>query len=757
MTIRGSQSALLVCTAIALVYANSTAHSQETTPSNGQTTVLERITVKGKRVKAAGAASDTPLATQTTAEEIAKREVSDLRDLGNTTEPGLDFVRGQGVYLRGLGGSRVVTLIDGIPIPYLQNTARNGGGGPTATTNADGGIDSFDFSALSAVDVVRGADSSRAGSGALAGAIVLRTLEPGDLIESGRDWGGVAKITYDGEDNSVGGNIAVAKKIENTSILFQGGYKRGHERRNQGTNDAIGAARTEANPADFYQRSVMFKARQEVEGGHTFGLTAEHFDRDSTADLKTLRGAASGSSRGYSSRWGEDDVQRDRVSLDYDYEAPSADGLIDTANVSLYWQRLTKNAGDHGYRLASPAIGPWLRDNELKETDIGLTGSASSSFKTGNVNHLVSVSGNFSVFRAEQYLTGQDFCVLNPATPGCSSLHSNQADMPQVDGMRLGVSVDDKMEFGSSGFSLTPGLRFDWYDYDTKLTPEYAVNPGYAQEGLPPGSDGMRLSPKLLASYQATPDVELFAQWSMAYRAPRVNELYLNFSNPASGYGVLGNADLKPEIGQGFEIGANLGDEDFGGRVTAYHNRYRNFIDTVTLTGVPGYPVFLQTNFNRDKVAISGVEASLQKRFDTGFNVHASLAYAYGKDTETNEIIRTVAPLKAIAGIGYEQDIWGVDFSGVFASAMRDDHNAATFDAPGYGIFNLTGWWEPAQTKGLRIQMGVYNLFDKTYYDALALRDINPNTVPSNSNSVQPIEYYSEPGRTFKISLTQRF
>lgn len=192
MTIRGSQSALLVCTAMVLLATNSMAYAQDASAS-GDSTVLERIVVKGKRVKA-GSVADTPLATATSAEEIAKKDITNFKDLGNTTDPGLSFVKGQGVYLRGLGGSRVVTLIDGIPIPYLQNTARNGGGGPTATTNADGGGDSFDFSALSAVDVVRGTDSSRAGSGALAGAVVLRTLEPNDIIPADRDWGGVAKI-----------------------------------------------------------------------------------------------------------------------------------------------------------------------------------------------------------------------------------------------------------------------------------------------------------------------------------------------------------------------------------------------------------------------------------------------------------------------------------------------------------------------------------------------------------------------------------
>ncbi len=133
------------------------------------------------------------------------------------------------------------------------------------------------------------------------------------------------------------------------------------------------------------------------------------------------------------------------------------------------------------------------------------------------------------------------------------------------------------------------------------------------------------------------------------------------------------------------------------------------------------------------------------------------MAYAYGKDTDTNEYLRTVAPLKAIVGVGYQRETWGTDLSLVTSAAMRNDGNAKTFDAPGYGIVDLTAWWEPEQVKGLRIQGGVYNLFDKTYYNGVALKDLNASTVPSNSNTNQPIAFYSEPGRTFKISLVKRF
>lgn len=265
MSISRTQSALLLCTAMSLLPVAGPVLAQEAASQANGTTTLEKIVVKGKRVQSANAAADTPLASQTTAEEIRKKDIGSIRDLGNSTEPGVDYVDAKpgkpgGLFIRGLGGARVVTLIDNIPVPFFENFARQG----QATTTLSNTNSSFDFSSLSTVDVVRGADSSRIGSGALGGALVLRTLEPEDLIGEGRDWGGVAKTTYDSEDRSVGGSLAAAKKIENTSVLFQGSYKRGNETDNKGTADVYGMSRTKPNPADTYESNLMFKIRQDL-------------------------------------------------------------------------------------------------------------------------------------------------------------------------------------------------------------------------------------------------------------------------------------------------------------------------------------------------------------------------------------------------------------------------------------------------------------------------------------------------------------
>jgi hemoglobin/transferrin/lactoferrin receptor protein len=748
MTIRGSQSALLVCTAMVLLATNSMAYAQDASAS-GDSTVLERIVVKGKRVKAgsvaASAAADTPLASTTTAEDIRKKEINNIRDLGNTTEPGVEYSqsttgRPGGVFIRGLGGARVATLIDGIPIPYLETLTRSGSSSPT--TGISDSTDSFDFSSLSAVDIVRGADSSRIGSGAVAGAIILNTLEPEDIISEGKNWGAIAKTGYDGEDSSFSGSIAAAKKIQGTSVLLQGGYKRGNETKSQGDSDIIGTSRTEKNPADTYQRSVMFKLRQDLNEGHKIGFTIERFDRNVDTDLKTLQSATGTTTYKVGNYWGYDDTTRDRVSIDYEYEAPETGGLIDAASLTPYWQRLSKEAGSYGLRNNNTN---YERHNATKESSFGLTGGTISHFTTGNLNHTVRFGGNFQYFQYDQYID---------SITGTSSTAS-QADVPNVDGKRLGVYLDDEIAFGESALKLTPGIRFDWYDYTPKDSSGFSRNSGFSYFGLPDDKSGSRFSPKLLATYDLTPELQLFAQWSMSFRAPTVAELYSNFTNIGTGfaYTVNGNSSLKDETGNGFELGANYESGDLSGKFTVFHNRYRNFIDT-TFAVTSAFPTGFNSWANRDRVEITGAELSGRKDFANGIFVQGSLAYAYGKDQETGEFIRTVAPLKSVIGVGYQQETWGTELSGILAAGMRDDNVASTFDAPGYGIANLTGWWEPEKLNGLRIQAGVYNIFDKTYWNAVGVRDINPNTV---SNINQPVAYYSEAGRSFKISITQKF
>lgn len=712
-----------------------------------EATALETIVVKGKRVRA-GSLVNTPLASETTEEELERKQVQSIEDLGRSLEPGVNFSRGttNSLNIRGLEGSRVATIIDGVPLTYLQDGARS----------TSGGAESFDFFALNAVEVLRGADSSRIGDGGLGGALVLRTLEPKDLISEGRTWGGKVATGYDSSDGSSFAGAAVAKRLENTSVLFLGSYKKGHERDNQGTVGGYGATRTQPNPVDYDQHNLLFKLRQDTQVGHVLGMTAERFRFAKETDLRRDQ-TLTGNYRPGNHTSGQEN-ERDRVSLDYFYDAPSTDGLIDAAEAVLYWQRQVRQDSQDSIRFTS-VPGVFQRWNEIEEAGVGFSGFFDSGFATGSVDHVFTLGTDIFRSKAEQYSSGIDSCPTAPPYTGrfgaCGNLHTNQSDMPDVDSKRVSFYAQDRMTFGESGFSLTPALRYDWFDHDPQATADYMSNAMNPQ--MPGGSSGDAWSPKILAEYDVSNQLTLFGQWAMGFRSPTANELYMTFGAPGT-YLRTGNPELEPETSNGFDIGARFGDQNAGGKVTFFYNRYKNFIESRNLTtaeqiarGIDpslGY-MFVQTPVNINRAEIYGIELAAHKNFDNGFNLRAGLAYAHGENLETGKLLASVPPLKAIVGIGYATDIWGVDALWTGVSGV-DDGSAASFKAPGYGIFDLTGWWEPEQVKGLRVQAGIYNVFDRTYYDALNTKDYTTITAASET-------FYSEPGRTFKISLTQRF
>ncbi|KQZ48784.1 cation transporter [Rhizobium sp. Root149] len=755
MMLTRSAHHLLACTSVITVSLMTAAFAQDIPAAE---TVLDRVSVKGdRRVVPKGSATDTPLTSEVKRDALDARQITSLSDLGRVAEPGVNFNRTTGaVNIRGLEGSRVLTTIDGIPLPYLSDVTRGLTGG-----GASGGSDTVNFSALSAVDVMKGADSSRAGGGALGGVLAYRTLEPEDLIGEGRNWGGLAKTTYDSSDKSWQGAAAIAGRMGGTSALFQGSYRKGHETKTTGNVDDYGATRTQANPSDFSENNLLFKLRQEMSDGHTIGLTLERYRKDRDTDMRTLQ-AVNGNYRpgNYDA---QKDNDRDRASIDYKFESESDDSFVDTAWASLYYQKLGIMDGYRGYRSTS-IIGAIGRENTTDQKEFGLIGAAQKSLDLGGFEHRFTFGFDLARLTSEQYSAGYDACPAKPASgvytgaaTACNNLHTNQADTPKVDGHRIGFYIDDEIVLGQSGFRLTPGVRFDWVSYEPQMTAAFARNA--SKPSLPGSFDDTAISPKLRLSYDLAPATELYAQWAMGFRAPTAGELYSRFG--ASGtYLRLGNASLESETSQGFELGANLGDDRLGGRLSLFYNRYQNFIDSRSLTAAEasalGYSLsdYRQGGItqyrNISDAEIYGLEMSGQKKFDNGFRIGASLAALGSKDLDNNTFIRSVAPMKAVASLGYDTTTWGVgvDLIGVGASRDDDGKGGTYFPTNGYGLVDLTAWWEPEQTKGLRINAGVYNVFDKTYYDYASVR--------SNANT-QAREFYSEPGRSFKISLTQRF
>lgn len=749
---------LLGSTAAALAWSAGTASAQDVQ--------LAPVIIEGEQQPADAngdtAAKQDETVTKASRALLQKRMADDFEDVGRRVDAGVNYnTRNKSVNVRGLQDNRVLTTIDGIRLPWLVDPR----------DSARGGLNSVDFDGLSSLDIARGADSSRYGSGAVGGVVQLRTLDPEDLIEDGRTWGGLVKGAYDSADRSWRTNAAVAAHHNDTWLMVQGGYRAGHETDNFGEVGGYGSTRTEADPKDYDQTNLLVKLHQYVEGGHRFGLTGELFNRKDTEQDFT------GTTASYvpDSLIAGEKVNRKRVSASYDFDAPDKDGLIDAAHLIAYWQDEKLNATTDGVRLpdargsAIPGdpffygypSGIYQRDNWIRQSSYGLTGDAENETVLGGRSHTFRFGGEFYGQRTTQYSWGKDNCpdvdwstipdFMGPQT--CRFLHSNAADMPEVNSLYFGAFVEDDIKFFDDRLTLTPGVRVDWFDHNPEATPEFVRSLNYNPDYLVSNSDA-GISPKLRAAWQATPEFEVFAQWAQGFRAPSATELYQNYG-ALGRYARIGNPDLKSETSNGFEIGAAYETPDLGISINAFNNYYRDFIDTVVISPPGGdYPLGGVTGYeNVARVNIYGAELRGHVNFAGNWRGWGSLAVSQSKarDEDGNRYeLSSVAPLRAIVGVGYATETWGADLSTSLVAARKQDtgSDGSGFKAPGYGLVDATVWWQPEKVKGLRVQAGVFNILDQKYW--------NVTDVPGGvSDTVR--DRYTEAGRSFRLAISQKF
>lgn len=726
------------------------AAASATTSEDANAVALDAVVVTdgsgtgtGDTSPAVAAKAGTAMVTTTTADEITNRMIQSWEAFGQRAEPGVGFSsQNNSINVRGLDGNNVLTTIDGVRLPWL-------GSGDARTVT--GGLSTFDFNALTSIDIVRGADSSIAGSGAMGGLVALTTLSADDLLTDGKKFGFLTKNGYSSANESWTTSNAVAGRVGDTAVLLQGAYSTGHQTETNGTDDSYGPTRTEADPADFDQYSLLGKLSHRIDGGHELTLTGEIFHANETTDAMSSQSLL-GNYRPGNYETGET-ADRQRVSLTYDFAAPEPGAFVDKAQVIAYWQNVEIENDTNAYRSLS-LIGPYTRQNTNQIQEFGLNGFAEKQAQIGGFENRFTFGGEIYGTDTSQYSAGQDACPPNPKYPPCTMLHTNQADSPDAQGTTLGLYGRDEIALGRN-FFLTPGVRFDWYQQVPQETAGYSVN-NDTYIGLPATSSGSKFSPSLLGTWKVKEDLTFYAQWAQAFTAPSPGQLYLTYGGPGA-YLAIGNPDLQAQEGTGYEIGTKFGNDKLGGGISLFDNFYKNFIDTQQLTAaqaaergydLANYPYGITEYVNLDSVNIYGIEARANWKFTENWRTWGSLAWMVGQDTGAGEFLDSVPPLKGVLGLGYASDDWGSDL--LLTAAAVNAQTSADFQAPAYAVADWTVWWQPKQVKGLRLQAGVFNLFDETYFNALDI----PTSVTADSAN---LDFYSMPGRNYQVNLTYQF
>lgn len=746
------RSALTLALGLALPSAALAADAPAGEAVEGGAKEFDRIVVTATRTERA--LQDVPsTVTAIDRERMDEELVRNWRDLFRY-EPGITVGNSVGrfglndINIRGLGGNRVRIELDGVSV----SDGFSIGAFSTANRNF------IDLDTVKQVEVVRGPSSALYGSDALGGVVAFVTKDPSDYLKDGKDSYYGLKFGYQGENDGLFGSATVAFGGERWSGLAVVSHRQGQELENQGSRATSDLNRTAPNPQDTDGRSLLAKLVFAPSENQRFRLTVEGNEDNadthvlsSLGDISQVPGAPA-SVRVFE-QTGDDHQTRARVSLQHEIDRLDS-AFADSLQWQIYRQDSETTQRTHERRATlsrGQAINPVLRDREFNfdQRLLGAEATAHKDFATGSVEHTLTYGFEYEHNEFRQKRDGRQTnlttgAVTNVISPDVFPVR----DFPVSRTTTAALFVQDEIRFADGEFRLVPAVRVDRYELRPKRDVIFTQdNPGVGITDISKTS----VSPKLGAVWHFTQDWSLFGSYQRGFRAPPYNDANLGLTNLQFGYTAIPNPNLKPETSNGYELGLRYSGKAAYFQLSGYYNDYDDFIESLRqISAPPQTPLIVFQSQNVSKATIKGVELRGGVEFGEwwpslqGWSLRGAAAYAKGEDKTADRPLQSIAPLTASLGVAYDRDTWGVELAGRFARHKTDLPADNQFATPGYGVLDLLAHWDFAP--GSKINLGVFNLGDKTYWDQADVA----STLLANSSV---LDRYTSPGRHVGFSL----
>lgn len=681
-----------------------------------------------------------------TERDIDQNNVKDIKDLVRY-EPGVS-VGGtgsrfglSGFTIRGIGGNRVLTQVDGVAVPDAFAF------GPFMEARRD----YIDPDTMKQVEIIRGPASSLYGSDAIGGAVSFLTKDAADYLEDGDDAYARLKTGFDSSDDSFMRSATVAGRLGDVDGVVHIGHRNGQEVDSYGGNDGIGASRGEANPQNYSAENLLLKGGWNYHNNDRLQLTYERYSVDT--DTEVLSEYSNTATIRTSDA--TDSTDRERYSLQHTFELNSL--LVDKVDWHLDYQDSQIRQRTEQERFVSSALRDRYRDSSYEEKLWVLNAKFDKAFATGPVNHQLIYGFDVKRLENSDLRRGAETIRATGATVpvGFGGDVFPVSDFPDPTTKEYALFAQNDMTIGR--WSILPGLRYDRFEMKPHVTQEYLNS--RATDANPDDTKDEHVSPKLGVTYQVNDEHSVYGQYAAGFRAPQAVEMFGEFANPGL-YRTLANTKLKAETSDSYEFGlrGKYSVGSFGAAL--FYNRYKDFIDQqqTSPSAVAGYLYDFQY-VNRDRVTIRGAEAKGELFLDqlgwtpSGWKAIGSVAYARGKDEGTGQPINSVDPLKGVFGLGYAEPNgkFGGSLNWTLVAAKDRVNNGSAeeegtpdqYEPSGYGLLDLNGWWQVTQE--FSVNAGLYNLGDKEYWqwgDVQGLSSLNTG-----------LDRYSQPGRHAAVNF----
>lgn len=684
--------------------------------------------------------------TLISANEIEKQLMNDLSDL-TRFQPGLSMdtaSRGgnEGFNIRGIGGNRVLTVIDGIRSSDIYAA------GPSSY-----GKDSFEVDDFKSVEIIRGPAAVLYGADALGGAVLIQTKGPGDYTGGHEGNFFALRGSAASADEQYKGGFTAGVQRESFSFMTQ------YTSRQFQDPDVKGPGAL--NPTDGNSDALLLKASFDISPSQQLTLTVDEYRESNSINLISDLSSSVADSQG------QDETSRSRVGIAYSWEGNTV--LFDGFNGFAQQQQTQASQQTDQLRLSFSFLNPRQRStfagtDAIRATDLQFNQSTravglnfTKSFSGQNQTHTVAYGANFDETetqrprnRCDTEITSNAVtCRISPF-PFAPTENFPNKTFPDSITQRSGVYLQNEIHFDSLGLTLIPGIRYDQYQMDPLPDPLLdssgiiASFGGFNVESI----DESATSISFGAIYEISNSYSAFLQYAEGYRPPNFDESNQAFVNLGLGYATVPNPNLNPESSRGIELGLRANYEQAFFSATVYNNRYRDFIDS-QFVGIQNN-ISLFQDVNIGQAQIRGAELMGALYLSPQWQIRGSLAYAHGDNLDANIALDTVEPLTGVFGLGYDNanNAWGGELmlTVVDSKDRVSSQTLATTEA--FQVLDLLSYYRLNDSHNLRF--GVFNLLDEQYARWASIRGLEANATANIANSQQP-------GINFRIGYNYEF
>lgn len=702
--------------------------------------VLEEVFVVAKRrMPLQRAAASVTVIDQ---QHIERTLSDDVRDMVRY-EPGIS-VRNDPVRfgldsfaIRGIGGDRVVTEVDGVGAAESFNVG----------ALADSGIVYTDVSFIQRVEVLRGPASALYGSDAIGGVVRIQTVDPSDVLENQRSFTSRVSAGYRGDTDGWSAAALNAWSAGRAQMLL------GYVRRENHEAEIVGGPAP--NPRDSRSDQVLAKLIVPDAPGGSIEVAVEAGRVEDQTTVNALLGTPP---RFTNTTWmaGNDTAEHARISIEQALQVSSP--WMDDVVWRLYARNTrTEQLTDERRRAAPPRTPPveLHRAFELKDEAIGAELIASTALRAGAWAHELIYGVEIEVGRVTEQRDGHEHN-LNTGVTSSTILGETfpLRDFPITKRVEAGLYVQDEIHRQGSPWRLTPGLRVDLYRLRPREDPMYREDNPSAR---PVSLDEQSLTPKLAVSYQLSESATAFAQYARGFRSPPFEDVNIGLEIPLFNYRALPNPDLRPETSDGFEVGLRMRNAVWRSTVSAHYTQFDDFIESRVNLGLdPVTGVTLFQSRNVEAARIYGLE--LASKLDVGgllpalagWSLSLNAAWTHGDNTTTNQPLNSVEPLKATLTIDYDAAaLWGARLA-TTAVAAKDRVAVTTtplYRTGSYLLLDAFAWFELGE-RG-QIHVGLTNLTNERCIDWIDVRGRAAND--------PLVAYAAHPGRSASVTAVWKF